>query len=326
MIPLIADPRVQEYDIIAIQELWQNLAVSTTLSLYQSGFYLLYKPGDNTCVCFYINNKIDLGSWEITYLSANMCFLALTVYSHNKPRIINIYNPSPVLYTSIDSPLTIPTAKAMVNAEGKHILLKDFNLYHLYWSGSSRPIQYAVTKQLLELLEGKNFSLTLPRDTIITWKARSSCSTIDLVFMTDGLVEHLEHCKSKEDIGQSSDHIPILTSLCLSSKTLSSIRQKAFKLLNMDKLQETKQIILSQLEPHNHNSIDTYTKSIQVYKILLRQPFHRLALPPSQNHFGIRNAITLKGQHKHYSASGHRVKSKQTGKHICILTTKSIKL
>ena len=264
IIPLLADPKAQEYDIIAIQELWQNPAVSTTLSPYQSDFHLLYKPGNDTRVCFYINNKIDSESWEVTYPLADMCSLALTVYSHDEPKIIhihNIYNPSPVSYTLLDSPLTIPTAKAMVNAEGKHILLGDFNLHHPYWSGPSRPTQHVAADQLLELLEEKNFSLTLPRGTI-TWEARSSYSTIDLVFMTDGLVKHFEHCKSREDIRQSSDHIPISTRLRLSSKTLPPIRQKAFKLLNMDKLQEAEQIIPPQLELHNHHDINAYTESI----------------------------------------------------------------
>ena len=83
--------------------------------------------------------------------------------------------------------------------------------------------------------------------------------------MTDGLVEHLEHCKSREDIGQSSDHIPISTRLRLSSETLPPIRRRAFKLLNMGKLREAEQIILPQLELHNHHDIEAYTESIQAY-------------------------------------------------------------
>ena len=79
-----------------------------------------------------------------------------------------------------------------MNAEEEHILLGDFNLHYPYWSSPSRPTQHAAADQLLELLEEKNFSLTLPRGTI-TWKAKSSYSTIDLVFITDGLVEHFEH-------------------------------------------------------------------------------------------------------------------------------------
>ena len=113
-------------------------------------------------------------------------------------------------------------------------------------------------------MEDKDLSLTLPRGTV-TWEARNSYSTIDLVFMTSELAERLEHCKSREDIGQSSDHIPILTRLRLSSEILPPVRRRAFKFLNMDKLQEAAQITPSSLELRSHDDIETYTESVQAY-------------------------------------------------------------
>lgn len=62
MIPFLADPRIQNYDIIAIQEPWRNPLAPTILSAYQCGFHLLYRPGGDTRVCFYINEAIDLES------------------------------------------------------------------------------------------------------------------------------------------------------------------------------------------------------------------------------------------------------------------------
>lgn len=56
MIPLLADPRTQTYNIIAIQEPWRNPSAPTSLSPHQSGFHLLYKLGGDTRVCFYIND------------------------------------------------------------------------------------------------------------------------------------------------------------------------------------------------------------------------------------------------------------------------------
>ena len=146
MIPLLADDRAQKYDIIAIQEPWRNPTVPTMLSPHQSGFHLLYRPEGDTRVCFYINDKIDPASWEVTYPSSDMCLLALTVYANDEPKLIhihNIYNPSPISYSSTDSPSTIPAAKAAIGATGEHILLRDFNLHHPYWSGPSKPTQYA---------------------------------------------------------------------------------------------------------------------------------------------------------------------------------------
>ena len=59
MIPLLAEKSIQDYDIIAIQEPWRNPFAPTTLSSHQSGFHLLYHPGGDIRVCFYINNVID---------------------------------------------------------------------------------------------------------------------------------------------------------------------------------------------------------------------------------------------------------------------------
>lgn len=203
----------------------------------------------------------------MTYPSSDMCSLALRIYAKDESKLVhihNIYNPFPISYTSTNSPSTIPAAKIAIEAEGEHILLGDFNLHHPYWSGPSRPTSHAAANQLLELVEEKNLSLTLPKGTI-TWEARNSYSTIDLVFMTSELAKQLEHCKSREDIGQSSDHIPILTHLCLGSKILPIIKHRAFKLLNMDKLREVEQIIPPSLGLHSHNNIETYIESIQTY-------------------------------------------------------------
>lgn len=45
MVPLLADHRTKDYDIIAIQEPWRNPRGPTTLSSHRSSFYLLYKAG-----------------------------------------------------------------------------------------------------------------------------------------------------------------------------------------------------------------------------------------------------------------------------------------
>lgn len=59
MILLLPDPKLQEYNIVAIQEPWRNPQGATILNLHRSRFHLLYRPGGDTRVCFYINKKID---------------------------------------------------------------------------------------------------------------------------------------------------------------------------------------------------------------------------------------------------------------------------
>ena len=189
MIPLLANFKVQKYDVIAIQEPWCNSNILTTFSLHQSGFHLLYWPRDNTRVCFYINDKINSSSWKVSYSSRDIYSLALLVHTEGKTKLIhihNVYNPSPISYSSTNSPLTIPEAQYSLESDGEHILLGDFNLHHLYCSSPSQPTQHVAANQLLNLVPEKKLLLTLPKGTV-TWEARGSYSTIDFVFMTEFL-------------------------------------------------------------------------------------------------------------------------------------------
>ena len=101
-----------------------------------------------------------------------------------------MYNPSPISYSSIDSPSTLTIVKGQLIAETKHILLGDFNLHYLLWNHSSRPTQHAESEKLLNIIEEANLSLTIPKGTIIS-EARKSSSTIDLVFISEELTDRI---------------------------------------------------------------------------------------------------------------------------------------
>lgn len=79
--------------------------------------------------------------------------------------------------------------------------------------------------------------LTLPPGTI-TWEARQSYSTINLVFLSSRLVPLLEHCKTRPEIGQSSDHIPVSTKLLLPYEATPVQPPRAWKMMDMDMLKK----------------------------------------------------------------------------------------
>ena len=54
--------------------------------------------------------------------------------------------------------------------------------------------------------------LALPEDTL-TWKARGLESTIDLVFLLEGVYNPIVRYSLREDLRFRSDYIPILTEL-----------------------------------------------------------------------------------------------------------------
>ena len=267
MIPLLADSNTQDYDVIAIQEPWRSTHASTTLSSHQSGFHLLYRPGGDTRVCFYVNEKIDPESWEVEFPTADLCTLKLNVSTDGVTRMLHIhsvYNPSPSSYSSTDSPSTLPAVRQQLAADAQHVLLGDFNLHNPFWDGVTRPTQHAAADQLLDIVEEFDLSLTLPKGTV-TWEARNSFSTIDLVFMSEFLTERLEHCMSRPEMNQSSDHIPISTRILLGSEQLTKVKRRAWKLLNMEKLREAESNAPSVTHPRSAEEIDQYAQTIQEY-------------------------------------------------------------
>ena len=267
MIPLLADSNTQDYDVIAIQEPWRSTHAPTTLSSHQSGFHLLYRPGGDTRVCFYVNEKIDPESWEVEFPTADLCTLKLNVSTDGVTRTLhihNVYNPSPSSYSSTDSPSTLPAVRQQLAADAQHVLLGDFNLHHPFWNGVTRPTQHAAADQLLDIVEEFDLSLTLPKGTV-TWEARNSFSTIDLVFMSEFLTERLEHCMSRPEMNQSSDHIPISTRILLGSEQLTQVKRRAWKLLNMEKLREAESNAPPVTHPRSAEEIDQYAQTIQEY-------------------------------------------------------------
>jgi hypothetical protein len=268
MIPLLADSRIKDFDIIAIQEPWRNPSGPTTLSSSQSGFHLLYRPGGDTRVCFYVNEKINPNSWEVNYPSADMISLTMQVLIENRSEMIhihNIYNPSPLSYSSTESPSVLPEVRRhLTGCEGHQILLGDFNLHHPLWNGPTRLTQHAAADQWLDLAEDLDLSLTLPAGTI-TWEARNVQSTIDLTFMTGPLADRVIHCNTRPDLNQSSDHIPILTSLTLNSEANIIPPRRAWKSMNWERIRQEELHAPPPVLPRSVAEIDQQVTAIQLF-------------------------------------------------------------
>jgi len=61
MAPLLADPLIQAYDVIALQELWTNPKQDTTYCPSAAPFFLAYPLEKGRC-CFLINKRLDIAT------------------------------------------------------------------------------------------------------------------------------------------------------------------------------------------------------------------------------------------------------------------------
>ena len=180
--------------------------------------------------------------------STNVISLKLKIIENEKEKEIwihNIYNFLSTFYSATDSVNTISVIERCINeVETKHIVLSDFNLHHFLWNESSKLTQHAMTNKLIDIIDEADMKLTLSQETI-TWKAKNSQSTIDLIFMFNKLINKIEHCKARSEINQLFDHISIFTKILLNIVTTSIILRRLWKLINVKKIKEMKKWVSS---------------------------------------------------------------------------------
>ena len=85
------------------------------------------------------------------------------------------------------------------------------------------------------------------------------------MFIFEFLANRLEHCKSRPEVNQLSDHILISTHIYLESESQKSTKRRAWKLVDLEKLKEFEQYAPKPSNPHTPIQIDEYTTSIQTF-------------------------------------------------------------
>ena len=154
MILLLQDERIKEYDILAIQELWHNMFISTTYNARFNSFHLVHSGVKGSRVCFYINEKIKISTWKMTFLTKDTDTLIIEWEDQIDRSILhihNIYNSSSSSYNDRELN-SLKNLLWMLTVLKLHILLRDFNLHHSYWSGLRRLTQHALTDNLIEMI------------------------------------------------------------------------------------------------------------------------------------------------------------------------------
>jgi exonuclease III len=126
---LLADPRVREFDIIAVQEPWRNPYNLTAYSTRDSGFHLVDIRDKDSRVSTYVNKRISIDSWsEISYSpDAQLITLCLGATQIN---IHNIYSPLPASHTDNSKISTLTVLSHALRMPGEYVIVGDFNLYH----------------------------------------------------------------------------------------------------------------------------------------------------------------------------------------------------
>ncbi len=86
------------------------------------------------------------------------------------------------------------------------ILIKDFNLHHFTWEESFYSRQHLLSNELIKMITNINASLALSWDTI-TRNYQESQMTINLIFITDDIMNQLIQCEINEEMKNFSNHL-----------------------------------------------------------------------------------------------------------------------
>ena len=243
MISLMEDSQLTAYDIVAIQEPWRNPFTNTTYNGNRDTFELAYQDSDVTRACFFVNKRMDPGTWKVTYHSPDSVTISIKIVKDRSATTLNIHNiynpPSPHLLPSEETQtemnhgnIMLEGIVTMLQMEGEHILLGDFNLHHQAWGGYTETRQHAIADLLLDITTQFNVPLVLPVGTITRARQGHRSSTLDLVFASSSLEAHILKCEVRKGLDHDSDHYPIETVLGIGSNPATPRKMRAWKKLN----------------------------------------------------------------------------------------------
>ena len=273
--PLLRDPKLGDVDILAIQEPWINSRIQgteagkTNKTGYNprgSNYYLIFPKKANPRVSLYISKNLDISSWSAREHTGDIQSVQIQ-YKPNEGeqtrnlQIWNVYN-EPTPYSDRQSQTITDLGERMRTAPCEdRIVIGDFNLHHPLWNNEQRLTHHNSSEQLLDITERESMSLITPKG-ITTWRARDTQSTIDLCFASDRIENTIQCCKPREDLSQSSDHIPIETTIQLHVTQRKERKQRCWKKMDNRKLLEVLESSRTQNGLHTTEDIDSEATEI----------------------------------------------------------------
>ncbi len=181
-------------------------------------FYLVKNTSSQSRTCIYVNKYLRLNQWVIETAESNICLIRiLTCNIDNKMQtlqLINIYNSCLLFFISTEKSLIISRLSELLKDNCEQLIMRDFNLHHSHWEKWRCFTWHAAINSLLNIIINAKLKLLLKSD-IITRKTHNQFTTINLVFSCEKIQFMTCKCKIHIDLHQESNHLSIVTELCL---------------------------------------------------------------------------------------------------------------
>ncbi len=209
---------IHNFNIIVIQKQNHNINDMQSFNSTHNFFYLVKNTSSQSRTCIYVNKCLRLNQWVIEIVESDICLIRiLTCNTDNKMQtlqLINIYNSCSLFSTFIEKSLIISRFSELLKNDCKQLIMKDFNLHHSHWEEWRCFTWHAAINSLLDIITNIKLKLLLKSDTI-TYKIHNQFTIIDLVFSSKKIQFMIHKCKIHIDLHQESNHLLIVTELCL---------------------------------------------------------------------------------------------------------------
>ncbi len=235
----LIDREVRKFNIIIIQKQDCNINVLQMFSSTHNFFHLVRDSSSQARTCIYVNKHLKLNQWTMKIIELNICSIKLQT-SNLKNEIqtlwlINVYNLCSLSIIFTEESFTISRLNELIKDNCKQLIVEDFNLHHLHWEDRKCFTHYTVTDALLNIITNARLKLLLESDTI-TKKTHNQLTTINLAFDSEKIQFMIYKCKMRTDLHQKSDHLSIVTKLCLHTSFMQLTTHWLWKKMNTEAL------------------------------------------------------------------------------------------
>jgi len=191
---------VCKFNIIVIQKQDCNINILQTFNSIHNFFHLVRDSSLQARTCIYVNKYLKFNQWVIKIIELNICLIELQI-SNLKDEIqtlwlINIYNSCLLFIIFTEESFTISCLNELIKNDCKQLIIKDFNLHHLYWEDKRCFTHYIVTDVLLNIIINVKLKILLESDTI-TRKIHNQLTIINLAFDNEKIQFMIYKCKMK---------------------------------------------------------------------------------------------------------------------------------
>ncbi len=230
---------IRKFNIIVIQKQSRNINVLQTFSSTHNFFHLVKNLSSQIRTCIYINKHLKLNQWTAKTIELNICLIKLLTSSSDDKtltlRVINVYNSCSLFIIFMKELSTISRLNELIKDDCKQLIVKDFNMHHSHWEGRKCFTHHTVTDALLDIIMNIRLKLLLESDTIIR-ETHNQLTTINLVFDSEKIQFMIYKCETRTDLHQESDHLSIVTKLCLCTSFVQLTTRWLWKKMNTEAL------------------------------------------------------------------------------------------